>query len=318
MMEPPPWTYSGYQERRREQIRAEREATKMTIPFGVGFLEPSALEGYKPGRPADEQPITVPLRFIHAMEVRQKVFVEEQGVPAENEFDVKDRSSCHWVAYKTIRKEVEAEVKDEAGNVIVPRKSETTRIPIGTIRLVPFPHEPHPIKGAKYWGGSTEEEIRGEKVWKPERTELGYCIDRATSFHDGQEPYLKLGRLAVLPEYRRTRTASLLVKTAIEWMCANPNRWDPSAKAKGLARLCATSDGVIPRWMGLVCVHAQERVIEVWKKFGFEIDEKMGSWHEEGMLHVGMWRKVDFGPKLIELKHDKINPDIYPPSSCIF
>lgn len=312
-----PWTYSGYEERRREKLAAERERTRMTTPFAVGFLEPSTLEGYKPGRPAAEQPITVPAQFIDAMEVRHRVFVEEQGVPAENEFDAQDRYSCHWVAYASICKVAQEEVKDEAGNVVVPRRSETRRTPIGTLRLVPFPHDPHPKKGASYWGGKTEEEIRGETIWKPEQTELGYFVDRKTSFHDGQEPYLKLGRLAVIPEYRGTRTASLLVKTAVEWMCKNPNLFDPSVKVKGLRRLCAT-DGVIPKWMGLVCVHAQEQVVGVWKKFGFEVDEKMGTWHEEGIPHVGMWRKVDFGKKPIHLLHDKVPSDLYPRGESIF
>lgn len=289
----------------------------MATPL-ISFLEPSALEGYKRGRPSEEQPVTIPLKFIDAMEVREKVFVEEQGVPSENEFDDDDRRACHWVAYASVRKVVQEEVKDEEGNVTTPRKSETRCTPIGTLRLVPFPHDPHPIRNAKYWGGLTEEEIAGEKVDKPVQTEINYFIDRKTSVHDGQEPYVKFGRLAVIPEFRGGRIASLLVKTAVQWLCDNPNRWDPSVKAKGLKRLSAL-DGKIPMWMGLVCVHAQEQAVEVWKKWGFEVDEEMGTWHEEGILHYGMWRKVDFGEKPILLKDDKHpTPTIYPRSDTIF
>ncbi|MBE3043262.1 GNAT family N-acetyltransferase [Candidatus Bathyarchaeota archaeon] len=321
-MSPEIWNYStwgtwGYEQRRLEQLAKERERDRMVTPFQVGFLGPSELEGYKQGVPAEEQPITVPVRFIEAMEVRNKVFVEEQGVAPENEFDWEDQFSCHWVAYQSIQKVVQEEVKDEAGNVVVPRKWETRRTPTGCIRLVPFPHEPHPKKGAKYVGGLTEEERRGETVSKPERTEIGYMYDRTTSVHDGQEPYLKLGRLAVIPEYRGTGTASLLVRAAVDWMCENPNKWDPSVKVKGLERLAAL-DGVIPKWMGLVCVHSQESAIKVWKKFGFEVDEGMGTWHEEGIPHVGMWLKVDFGRKPIYLLHDKVTTDIYPESETIF
>lgn len=52
------------------------------------------------------------------MIVRTKVFVHEQGVPAENERDDDDERSIHWVIYD-----------DET--------------PIGVIRLVPSPHAPH-------------------------------------------------------------------------------------------------------------------------------------------------------------------------------
>jgi predicted GNAT family N-acyltransferase len=311
------WSVAGYEARRRAQLAAERAAPRMATPF-MNFLGPSGLEGYKPGAPRAEQPVTVPLHFIDAMEVREKVFVEEQGVPSENEFDSDDPRSCHWIAYASVRKIVQQEEKDEDGNVIVPRKSETRCTPIGTIRLVPFPHDPHPIKGAKYWGGLTEEEIAGKKVDKPQKTDCWYHVDRKTSFHDGQEPFVKLGRLAVIPEFRGGRIASLLVKTAIKWMCDNPNRFDPSVKAKGLERLCAI-DGQPPRWMGLVHVHAQEQVVEVWKKWGFEVDEKMGTWEEEGIPHVGMFKRVDFEEKPPpEIKYDPHAFPICPRSETIF
>ncbi|SPO03308.1 uncharacterized protein DNG_05990 [Cephalotrichum gorgonifer] len=312
-----PWTVAGYEERRRAKIAAERAEPRMATPV-ISFLGPSGLEGFKRGLPREEQPVTVPLEFLDAMEVREKVFVDEQGVPIENEFDREDPRSCHWVAYASVRKIIQHEEKDKDGNVIVPRKSETRCTPIGTIRLVPFPHwDPHPTKGAKYWGGLTEEEIAGQKVEKPVKTDIRYFVDRKTSFHDGQEPYVKLGRLAVIPEYRGGRVASLLVKTALKWMCENPNRFDPSVKAKGLERLCAI-DGKPPLWMGLVCVHAQEKVVEVWKRWGFEIDEEMGIWHEEGIPHVGMFQRLDFGEKPILLKQDRIPQEISPPSSTIF
>ena len=48
----------------------------------------------------------------------------------------------------------------------------------------------------------------------------------------------------------------------------------------------------IPVWKGLMCVHAQEQVRKTWAKFGFEVDEGMGTWTEEGIKHVGMFRRV--------------------------
>lgn len=314
-----PWSLQGYNERRRARLAAEREAELMTTPFSIRCLEPRCLDGYKPGRPAEEQPITMPLTFIEAMQVRQKVFVEEQGLPLQTEFDNDDRYSVHYVAYRSVWTVIRKEEKDKDGNVLVPKKMVTRRKAIGCIRIVPFPHEPHPTKNARYWGGITQQEHRGEYIWKPQKTDIGYFVDRKTSFHDGQEPYLKLGRLAVLPEYRNKGTAKLLVKHAIDWMCKNPNYWDPSVRTKGLERLCAVN-GVCPSWLGLVCVHAQEKAVPVWKTFGFEVDEEMGTWYVEGVKHVGMWRRVDFGRKPILLKRDAgyITSDIYTPSNCIF
>ena len=44
---------------------------------------------------------------------------------------------------------------------------------------------------------------------------------------------------------------------------------------------------------GLVLVHSQKGVQKVWRKYGFETDESMGTWDEEGIEHVGMWKRVD-------------------------
>lgn len=309
-----PWDIQGYNERHRAGLAREREESLKTMPFRVKSLEPVCLDGYQLGKPSHEQPATVPLTFIEAMQVREKVFVEEQGLPLVNQFDNHDPYSVHFVTYRYLWKIVQEEVKDADGNVVTPEKWETRRTPIGCIRIEPFPHDPHPTKNARYWGGITQQEHKGKYVWKPEKTSINYFVDRKTSFHDGREPYLKIGRLAVLKEYRNTGTAKLLFNCAIDWMCKNPNRFDPSVRTKGLGRLCAVN-GVCPSWLGLVCVHTPEKVIPVWKTFGFEVDEQMGTWYDEGVKHAGMWRRVDFGKKPILLKRDagyitqNIDPD---------
>lgn len=264
----------------------------MGTPF-ITFLEPSKLEGFMRGAPRDSQPPTIPTAFLDAMEVRERVFVEEQGVKSEFEFDSDDPRACHWVVYASVNKTEELEVRDEDGNVVQPRKSSTRSTPIGTIRLVPFPHEAHPKPGGKYYNGQLE----GEKP--SEETQAAYITDRATTFHDGKEPYVKLGRLAVIPEFRGHRVAGLLVSTVLGWLKNNPSYFDPSIKELGLEQLGAKNEMDIPKWNGLICVHAQDKVIGAWAKWGFKSDEGMGTWWEEGIAHVGMFQRIETIPKQV-------------------
>ena len=46
-------------------------------------------------------------------------------------------------------------------------------------------------------------------------------------------------------------------------------------------------------WDGNVLVHAQVGVEKVWAKMGFVTDEKLGRWDEEGIDHLGMWRRLN-------------------------
>lgn len=264
----------------------------MGTPF-INFLEPSKLEGYVRGKFHVDQPATIPSTFLDAMEVREEVFVKEQGVPLENEFDVDDARSCHWVVYASVNRTEEPEVRAENGDLIQPRKSSTRSTPIGTLRLVPFPHDPHPEKGGKYWDGVLE----GTEA-NPEPSEVllstkPYITDRPTTFHDGKEPYVKLGRLAVVKEFRGHRIAGLLVKTALGWLKKNPGFFNPSVKEMGLDNVGAATERDVPVWNGLVCVHAQEQVEGAWGKWGFHVDEEMGTWHEEDIPHVGMFQRLE-------------------------
>ncbi|KAF4126330.1 Acetyltransferase (GNAT) family [Geosmithia morbida] len=278
----------------------------MGTPF-ITFLEPSKLEGYMPGELRDRQPPTIPSAFLDAMEVREEVFVQEQGVPANNEFDSDDRRSCHWVIYASVNKTEEVEVRDDNGNVVRPRKSSTRSTPVGTVRLVPFPHDPHPVDGGTYWGNKLiEDDADPQTASSQAKTHVRtaslataaaphskpYIVDRPTTFHDGREPYVKLGRLAVSKEFRGHRLAGLLVNTVLNWLKANPTYFNPSIKELGLENIGATSERDIPKWKGLVCAHAQERAVRAWSKWGFQVDEGMGRWYEEGIPHVGMFQRL--------------------------
>lgn len=78
----------------------------MGTPF-MQFLRPSNLNEYDRHKRPIEQLGDVPKVFLDAMEIREQVFVIEQGVPLENEFDSDDARSCHWVHLVPLTKGVD-------------------------------------------------------------------------------------------------------------------------------------------------------------------------------------------------------------------
>jgi predicted GNAT family N-acyltransferase len=175
-------------------------------------------------------------------------------------------------------------LKDDEENIIQRKRSVTRSTPIGTIRVVPFPHPPHP-------------EPRKNYIFTPSEVESTspppYIVDRATTYHDGVEPYIKVGRLAVVKEFRGSGIAKILVNAALTWAQQNPTFFNPSVAAMGMEKLGATSTDEIPVWKGLVCTHAQEQVEKAWARWGFKADEGMGKWGEEGIMHVGMFQRLN-------------------------
>ncbi|RVD87334.1 uncharacterized protein DFL_001575 [Arthrobotrys flagrans] len=77
--------------------------------------------------------------FEEAMSVRVEVFVNEQGVPAENERDDFDEDSIHWVTYASIPSVSSNSNHDRhAVDGISPENElSQNRTPVGTIRLIP-------------------------------------------------------------------------------------------------------------------------------------------------------------------------------------
>uniref|UniRef100_L2G063 Gcn5-related n-acetyltransferase n=1 Tax=Colletotrichum fructicola (strain Nara gc5) TaxID=1213859 RepID=L2G063_COLFN len=270
----------------------------MGTPF-VSLLEPTRLDAYIRGRAHDEQPAAIPKLFCDAMEVREEVFVKEQAVPAENEFDADDSRACHWVSYASVSKVVEQEVLDADGNIVKPRRSSTRATPIGTIRLVPFPHDPHPKDGGVYWDGKLEE-IKVGAGGGSEAVETATEEMKSPVKEDGV-PYVKLGRLAVIEGFRGHRISLLLVNTVLAWLKEKPSYFDPSIKEMGLEQIGASTAEEVPKWKGLVCVHAQKQVVEMWEKMGFTVDEGMGTWWEEGIEHKGMFMRLDVQPETTPL-----------------
>lgn len=276
-----------------------------STPF-ISIQEPTALPYDRKLRAENQSPTAnIPGTFLDAMKVREQVFVQEQGVPLEYEFDDDDSRSCHWVIYASVNKTVTPEERDPAtGELIKPRQSETSSVPIGAIRLVPFPHPSHPRDGAVYAdnklvcappGDEAENNDQGaEEEDQPDGSPPSFGKrDRCTSLHDGVEPYVKLGRLCVIKEFRGARIAGMLAREALDWICRHSDYFNPSVAALGLETLGVDANGgSIPKWNGLVCVHAQVQVVPTWQRLGFIIDEKMGKWIEEGIPHVGMFQRL--------------------------
>ncbi|KAK4545227.1 hypothetical protein LTR36_003406 [Oleoguttula mirabilis] len=224
----------------------------------------------------------IPQGFIDAMTVREEVFVKEQKVPLENEFDEDDERSFHWVVYASIpAKQSSPTGTTQNGNGTVDparRISTSTKIPIGTLRLVPPPHPPHPTPGSHHKADALNRDLRKD----------------STIVHDGKEAYVKLGRMAVIPEFRGAGISKLLLETALAFAKEHPYeimpRFDPT-KVEALRQESDRGAGI--DWKGLVLLHAQVGVQKVYKKYGFETDESMGVWNEEGIDHVGMWKRLD-------------------------
>ncbi|KAJ6263643.1 hypothetical protein Dda_2211 [Drechslerella dactyloides] len=129
-------------------------------------------------------PFIHPIRFTDpafsdAMSMRIEVFVNEQGVPLENEQDELDKEAIHWVVYASIPRisPPSSSSQNTNRNAIDGTTSESelsqNRTPVGTIRLIP----PHASK----------------------------------------KPYVLLGRLAVLKPFRTLGLGKLLVQEALRY-----------------------------------------------------------------------------------------------------
>ena len=240
-----------------------------------------------------EQSATVPSIFCDAMSVRETVFVHEQHVPLENELDDDDPRCWHWVVYASVGNRAASPAASRSPTGKGRQSSTASRVPVGTIRLVPPPHPPHAQPGTHHQIDNSE---------GTDRVALTRDAGNAgpTSTHNPHnEPYIKLGRLSVLKEYRKMRLGKLLVDTVLGWAAQHPDDVLPAVSAMDVeaAKVEGNDKEVTMRWKGLVLVHAQTQVERTWQHYGFVKDEGMGEWAEEGIMHVGMWRRLEIAGK---------------------
>jgi predicted GNAT family N-acyltransferase len=254
-----------------------------------------ALDGYDNTLPCTQQKINVPQNFRDAMAIREDVF-GEQGVPLEAEFDEDDARSWHWVAYASVASHSNARPKSlsrsDSGNTPADdaRRASATaeRVPVATIRLIPPPHGPN-----KYIQDHTTDK----------HPDADPPAEQADIKHT-PEPYIKLGRLAVLAPYRSLGLARLLINAALDYATCNPDfiYKPPSPTALELAQMLGGNREKEITWQGLVMIHAQAHLKNMWEKHGFHEELKNDDgeveieaephWMEEGIEHVGMWKRL--------------------------
>ena len=163
-----------------------------------------------------------------------------------------------------------------------------TRVPVATIRLIPPPHGPN-----KYVDeDKTDKHADADPPGEEQETK------------HPPEPYIKLGRLAVLAPYRSLGLAKLLVNAALDYAMMNPDLIyrPPSPTALEMAQMLGNNKEREITWQGLVMIHAQANLQSMWEKHGFheELRNDDGEveipaephWIEEGIEHVGMWKRL--------------------------
>ena len=184
--------------------------------------------------------------------MRGVVFAIGQNCNADKEVDDHDGLSWHWVIYASPDSGREAEEQDRKGDK---REEE---VPVATIRLIPAQaHADADVDGLKAVDGP---DYAGSRMW------------------DHKEPYVMIGRLATLEEFRGKGYGKVLVETAFEYAAGHASEM--------------VADKEVGVWRGLVLAHAQKRLEGWYKGFGLERDVGMGVWEEEGIEHIGVWKRL--------------------------
>lgn len=215
----------------------------------------------------------LPEELKSAFTLRISVFVNEQKASVEGEIDSDDPRSWHLVALATPPGTPASSGNERA--VLGDGGTETESIVAATLRIVPVSSTPPEAEEAH--GVSPEGLAQGPS-------------HKLTALWDGSEPYIKIGRVATLSSHRRMGFAQLLVESAVEW--AGRHRDILRQPSGGKLTEETTERACENQWNGLILVHAQKAVKRFWEKLGFVEDEGMGAWWEEGLEHVGMWRRA--------------------------
>lgn len=158
-------------------------------------------------------------------------------------------------------------------NTLTDERNKIENLPVGVIRLVPPPHAPH--------------ETLLQDTTSNDNNRPKYDFSH--------EPYVKISRLAVLPDFRGRGLSKLLLQTAENWV--RDNRGAVNEMLHRVAREEGREDEGIKGWNGLIGLHAQVQVEEMYRRAGYQTDRQLGTWYEEGILHVGMFKRLQLDKK---------------------
>lgn len=100
-------------------------SSRATRPFRTVIQPPPGDIVAPNGFPADPRPKDAPQPFLDAMDIRLRVFCDEQNCAIEPELDEDDPRSWSWIAYQS-------------------SPGSDREVPVSTFRIVPPPHTPHP------------------------------------------------------------------------------------------------------------------------------------------------------------------------------
>ncbi|PCH01391.1 Acyl-CoA N-acyltransferase [Penicillium occitanis (nom. inval.)] len=245
-------------------------STKKEYTFTTKFYPPLHLSTSKPTTqlyptPQNPNPATNNPIFTDAMHIRHAVFVQEQHCRAEEEIDDDDARSWGWVVY--VHRQGNNQQQDTEGGDGDGGEA------VGTIRLVPPPHISH-----HHLTGSSAPE---------EKKKVRHDYDH--------EPYIKITRVAVLASFRGYGLSRLLMRTVEDWAANNKAVIDEmySQFAQNhMPERGGGGGGGREEWNGLIGLHAQVQVERMYAAMGYVTDEAMGRWHEEGIEHLGMFKRV--------------------------
>ncbi|KAL8747242.1 MAG: hypothetical protein Q9190_000861 [Brigantiaea leucoxantha] len=247
--------------------------------FTVALLPPPGSSVFKARYPIPQNPDdAIPPLFLSALSVRGAVFQDEQKCSPEKEIEEDDTRSWHWVYFDNAPATPfsgEASAPVSAFSSAKCSSSDSTPKPAATVRLVPVPLDKTEgtAVGREHSEKTGEERIAEDQGIKTEP------YHGATEMWDGVEPYATIGRVATLEEYRGRGIAKRLIQGAFRWAEENKSE---------------VTGGGEP-WKGLVLIHAQKAVEGWYEKLGFVTDKGLGEWWEEGILHVGMWIRLNPG-----------------------
>ncbi|ESZ91529.1 putative acetyltransferase, GNAT family [Sclerotinia borealis F-4128] len=150
--------------------------------------------------------------FKDSCHIREQVYVhEQQAVPLVHHLDNDDARSVHFVIYAPIITPVASTITN----------TQQEHIPVGTIRLLPYPDHIRPLPNSRIITALPDAEISPPSHLFFQ-SHPPYQIDKASTLYDGIEPYIRLGRLAVLPEYRGQGYADSLIQVAMKWAAEHP------------------------------------------------------------------------------------------------